>query len=88
MIVLWGLPADPPIAEVARALTAARVEHFLLDQRRAPVTRAELVVDGRTTGWLAIGDHRLDLAEVKAWPGASDSLFYTCLPFFRPVGSS
>jgi glutathione synthase/RimK-type ligase-like ATP-grasp enzyme len=66
MIVLWGLPADQPIAHVMRALTDAGQRPFVVDQRRAADTRAELVVDRRASGSISIGNDKVELRKVRS----------------------
>ena len=65
-ILLWGLPADPPIAAVRDALLQAGCRVTLLDQRAVHETAVELAAASATEGSLRIGDATLELADVKA----------------------
>jgi len=65
-ILLWGLPADPPVAVVRDALQQAGCQVTLLDQRAVGNTAVELAVGSIVEGLLRIGDRTLDLARVKA----------------------
>jgi hypothetical protein len=79
-ILLWGLPADPPIATVRDALRRAGRRVTLLDQRAVHETEVSLVVGTSVEGLLRIGDQSFDLADVKAvylrphdWPELPNS---------------
>jgi hypothetical protein len=66
-ILLWGLPADPPIAAVRDALQRAGCQITLLDERAVANTEVELVVGSTVGGLLRVKDETLDLAAVKAF---------------------
>jgi hypothetical protein len=65
-ILLWGLPADTPLAAVRDALQRAGARVTLLDQQAVLDTSVELVVGSSVEGLLHVGDETLDLAAVKA----------------------
>jgi hypothetical protein len=65
-ILLWGLPADPPIAAVRDALLQTPCRVTLLDQGSVHKTAVELSSGSTTEGSLRIGDETLELADVKA----------------------
>jgi glutathione synthase/RimK-type ligase-like ATP-grasp enzyme len=65
-ILLWGLPADPPIAAVAESLRRAGCPHTLLDQQSVLDTQMGMRVAGDVEGVLHMADERLDLKRVKA----------------------
>jgi hypothetical protein len=65
-ILLWGLPADPPLAAVRDALHQAGRQVTLLDQRAVLDTEVELLVGSSVEGLLRVKDQTLDLAAVKA----------------------
>lgn len=50
MILLWGLPADPPLARVQSALCRREAPVALIDQRDVLETDVELCVDGAVSG--------------------------------------
>lgn len=66
MIVLWGLPTDPPLAAVWSALVRRGAQVVCLDQRLIPETEIDLRVGRRVGGRLRIGGQTLDLAAVRA----------------------
>jgi RimK-like ATP-grasp domain len=66
VVLLWGLPADPPIAAIRRSLQRTGCPVILLDQGKVLDTEVELTVTDRVEGVLHLGDERLDLAMVKA----------------------
>jgi glutathione synthase/RimK-type ligase-like ATP-grasp enzyme len=66
-ILLWGLPADPPIAAVRDALQRAGCPVTLLDQRAVADTEVELSVDSSIEGRLRVKNETFDLAAVKAF---------------------
>lgn len=65
-ILLWGLPADPPVAAVRDALQRAGCQVTLLDQRAVLDTEIELRVGSSVEGLLRIRDETFDLAAVRA----------------------
>lgn len=67
MILLWGLPADPPMARLRHALEARGADVRFVDQRANVSGVAELsVTDGEVAGRLQAGGQALDLAECTA----------------------
>jgi hypothetical protein len=65
-ILLWGLPADPPIATVREVLSRQGCQVTLLDQQAVRDTEVELVVGTSVEGLLRAGGETFDLATVKA----------------------
>lgn len=65
-ILLWGVPADSPIATVRDALQRAGCRVTFLDQRAVRDTEVELTVGDGVEGLLRAGGETLDLARVKA----------------------
>jgi glutathione synthase/RimK-type ligase-like ATP-grasp enzyme len=66
VIVLWGLPADPPLAEVAAALRALGEEPVLLDQRHTARGSGRLSVASELTASVEVAGRRLDLGRARA----------------------
>jgi hypothetical protein len=64
IILLWGLPTDPPLAAVQNALQQEGCKVVLLDQRAD--MKVELVVGSSIEGSVRVQDETLDLAAVKA----------------------
>jgi glutathione synthase/RimK-type ligase-like ATP-grasp enzyme len=67
MILLWGLPDEPPLALVNDALTNIGHCPFLLDQEAELTARLDMSVDSRVDGVLVIGDRRVDLKTITAF---------------------
>jgi hypothetical protein len=65
-ILLWGLPADPPLAAVRDALHRCGCPVTMLDQRAVLDTEAELVVGASVEGRLRVKNQMIDLGPVKA----------------------
>jgi hypothetical protein len=68
LTLLWGLPADGPLARVRDELERLGAPFWLLDQRDVLDTEVELVAEpsGAVGGWVRVGGRRLDLARVTA----------------------
>lgn len=66
MILLWGLPGDPPLAAVYTALQQSGCSVAFLDQRTVLDTAIELSVDARAKGTLRDGNQKIDLGAVTA----------------------
>jgi hypothetical protein len=66
MILLWGLPADPPLAAVRAALSRTGSAAFFLDQQDVLQHRLALTVDGNVHGTLRMRRRTIDLAAVTA----------------------
>src|ERR1700694_4500502 len=64
MIMVWGVPKDPPVAAVTAAL--ARLGHpvFLVDQHDALGAEMDLCVDGEVSGALRLPAGEVDLADI------------------------
>jgi len=65
-ILLWGIPADPPLAAVRDTLARSGCDVTLLDQRAICDTEVELFVGSRVEGVVRLGADTVDLATVKA----------------------
>jgi hypothetical protein len=65
-ILLWGVPADPPIMAVRDALQRAGCQVTLLDQRMVADTEVHLVVDSTVGGWMSVKEETFNLAAVSA----------------------
>ena len=65
-ILLWGLPADSPIAVVRDALQRNGCPVTVIDQRAILSTEVELVAGDSVEGWLRFDDRTIDLGTVKA----------------------
>lgn len=73
-ILLWGLPADPPLAAVRNALQAMGCRVMLLDQRDVLDTEVELIVGSEVEGMLRAKGERIELDAVSAvYPRPYDS---------------
>jgi glutathione synthase/RimK-type ligase-like ATP-grasp enzyme len=66
MILLWGVPTDPPIAAIERILRRERAPYSFLDQRAFLDTEVSLRCDSAIAGTLRVGDDELQLEEVTA----------------------
>lgn len=64
--LLWGLPGDPTMTAVRRAVAALGVPAVFLDQRQVLDTTVELSIGSTVGGRLTTGDIDLDLAGVGA----------------------
>jgi len=66
MVLLWGIPSDPPMAAVEQILKRDRIPHSYLDQRA--ILDTELTLNGGETigGTLRVAGEELRLEEVKA----------------------
>ncbi|MGA3092428.1 MAG: hypothetical protein ABSD75_27805 [Terriglobales bacterium] len=65
-ILLWGLPADPPIMAVRDALQRAGRRVTLLDQQTVADTEVQLVVGPTVEGRVRVKEETFDLAAVNA----------------------
>ena len=74
-VLLWGLPADRPLADAHEELLRLGAAPFLLDQRDLLDTEVVLRMGaGGMTGWLRVGGRRLPLRDVTAfYPRPYDS---------------
>src|SRR5215208_2607931 len=66
MILLWGIPADEPLAAVRDALYRLGAPVALLDQRAVLDTGVELSVSTTIRGHLRVGTEQLNLEDVTA----------------------
>lgn len=66
MILLWGAPADDPLAAVWRVLRGEGAAVAFLDQRAVLDTEVELSVGATVGGCLRMDRDEIDLAEVTA----------------------
>lgn len=65
-ILLWGLPADPPLAAVWKALDSFPCRKVFVDQRATLETEVDLAVGTSIEGTLRINSDTVDLATVHA----------------------
>ncbi len=66
MILLWGLPADPPLAIVRAVLADAGHPVVFLDQQDVLQVELALAVDDGVHGTLRTARHRTDLEAISA----------------------
>ena len=66
MILVWGSPADPPVAAVLDALDDLSADVEFLEDATVPALAYDLVVGPRPSGWLELGDRQVDLDEITA----------------------
>ena len=66
LILLWGLPADSPLAAVRAELQNLDIPSVLLDQREILQTQVKLSVGEKITGEIFTPTHRIDLSQVTA----------------------
>ncbi|HEY3457995.1 MAG TPA: hypothetical protein VGK64_25660 [Bryobacteraceae bacterium] len=66
MVLLWGIPSDPPMAAVEEILKRDRVPFSYLDQRAILDTELVLECGERIGGTLRVGGEELRLKDVKA----------------------
>jgi hypothetical protein len=66
VILVWGLPADEPVASVVRQLEARHAPFILVDQRAVLETTVSLVVDDGLTGCVHGPTWSIDLVDVGA----------------------
>jgi hypothetical protein len=65
VILVCGIPSEPPVAAVVSALEALGVRHLVLDQRRFPRTEATVEVrGGEVLGSLCLDGRDVDLDQV------------------------
>jgi RimK-like ATP-grasp domain len=66
MIVLWGLPADSPLAAVQDALRESGCPVFFLDQRYILDMDVYFNIDSEIEGALSIKEHKISLEEITS----------------------
>ncbi|MEJ7809755.1 MAG: hypothetical protein WKG32_04985 [Gemmatimonadaceae bacterium] len=67
MILLWGVPGDPPLDAVHRALLRRGAPTLLIDQRRAEGTTLTIEVERRLSGTLCVGMRSVPLEEISGF---------------------
>lgn len=67
MILLWGVPGDPPLDAVHAELLRRGVPTVLVDQRRAAEVALELEVQESISGALRVGDQRVGLEAISGF---------------------
>lgn len=65
MTVLWGVPGDPPLDAVHRALLRRGARTLVVDQRRAKVTTLAMEVGRSLTGTLQVADRSVELEAIS-----------------------
>jgi len=66
MILLWGIPSDPPLTAVEVELSRRGVPCLFLDQRAAPHTTLRMEVGDGVTGILTVFEHTVRLEDIRA----------------------
>jgi len=64
MILIWGVPRDPPIAAVAQALADLGQPVFFFDQHDACLAEMDMSVDREVSGVLRLPTGDVDLAKI------------------------
>lgn len=64
MILVWGVPQDPPVAAVIAALARLGQPVFFFDQHDALAAEMDLCVDGEVSGALRLPTGDVDLAKI------------------------
>lgn len=64
MILLWGLPGDPPLAAVLAALREQHAEVAFLDEHK--ILETEVEFDGTLAGAVRMPGTEIDLAQIRA----------------------
>ena len=64
MIVVWGSASDPPVERILALLGERGPPTLHLDAASLASLRYDVTLGATPTGWLAIGKHRLRLADV------------------------
>jgi hypothetical protein len=65
MILLWGVPGDPPLDAVHQALLYRGARTLVIDQRRSDGTTLTIDVGRRLSGTLRVGERSLELEEIS-----------------------
>lgn len=66
MILLWGIPSDPPLAAVEAELSRRGVPSLFLDQRAASQTTLRMEVGAGVTGVLTVFEQIVRLEDIRA----------------------
>ena len=66
MILLWGIPSDPPLAAVEAELSRRGVPCLFLDQRATPQTTLRLEGNEGVTGALTVFEKTVRLDDIQA----------------------
>ena len=66
MILIWGLPADPPLTAVRAALDRRHARCFFLNQQAAPETRVDFSVGRQVCGKIECDGELLALQDTSA----------------------
>lgn len=66
MILLWGVPSDPPLAAVEAELSRRGVPSLFLDQRAASQTTLRMEVGASVTGIMTVFEQSVRLEEIHA----------------------
>jgi glutathione synthase/RimK-type ligase-like ATP-grasp enzyme len=66
MILLWGIPADEPMAALAEALKRKAIPYLMLDQQRVLATAIDMRAGADVTGSLRVGEREVRLEDVTA----------------------
>jgi hypothetical protein len=66
MVLLWGIPSDPPMAAVERILKRDKVPHAYLDQRAILETELTLSAGEKIGGTLRVAGDEIRLEDVQA----------------------
>lgn len=65
MILLWGVPGDPPLDAVHRALLRRGAPTLVIDQRRAKATTLTIDVAQRLLGTLRVAEKSVELERIS-----------------------
>jgi glutathione synthase/RimK-type ligase-like ATP-grasp enzyme len=63
--VLWGVPGDPPLDAVHRALLRQGTRTLVIDQRRVDETALTTEVGAQLSGMLRVGERRIELEAIS-----------------------
>jgi glutathione synthase/RimK-type ligase-like ATP-grasp enzyme len=67
MILLWGVPGDPPLDAVHRALVRLGAPTLVVDQRRPEATTLTIEVSQHLTGTLRVGPRIVELDKISGF---------------------
>jgi hypothetical protein len=85
MVLLWGLPSDPPIAAVERLLKQDRVPYAFLDQRAILDTEITLTSGADIGGELRLHGDVIRLEDIRAvYPRPYDVALLKCVNAAEP----